>query len=181
MHRFERKIIPMTRQLGIAVACGCSSAQGSRGRLGVMAAGKICTDEREARRRQAGEKGRTNWGRTPEKRSICLASEEAANQANATSITASRVPRESLAFEAGVPYDIIWFDSVFMMFRAMVLQIPDCLASQVISIDSRCQSQFCHMKWNEYYRALAGWRVGSAKGKGKGIHYCTLHPWVPLR
>ncbi|OCH91632.1 arylalcohol dehydrogenase [Obba rivulosa] len=78
---FERDIIPMARQLGLALAP-----------WNVLGAGKIRTDAEEERRRQTGEKGRTlfnpQWERTPQERQVCLALEEVAKQVGAKSITA---------------------------------------------------------------------------------------------
>ncbi|OCH89847.1 Aldo/keto reductase [Obba rivulosa] len=78
---FEREIIPMARQLGLALAP-----------WNVMGGGKIRTDAEEERRRQTGEKGRTlfdpNWERTPDERKVCQALEAVAKDVGAKSITA---------------------------------------------------------------------------------------------
>jgi len=78
---FERDIIPMARQLGLALAP-----------WNVLASGKVRTDAEEERRRQTGEKGRTitnpNWERNAEERSVCLALEKVAQEVGAKSITA---------------------------------------------------------------------------------------------
>ncbi|KAF9050896.1 NADP-dependent oxidoreductase domain-containing protein [Rhodocollybia butyracea] len=55
---FERDIIPMACSLGLSLAP-----------WGVLAGGKLCTNEEEQRRRASGEKGRTmtgDWERTEE-------------------------------------------------------------------------------------------------------------------
>ena len=56
----------------------------------VLGAGKIRTDEEEARRRETGEKGRqgANWERTAEEKEICVALEKIAKQVGAKSIQA---------------------------------------------------------------------------------------------
>ncbi|KAH9947755.1 Aldo/keto reductase [Amylocystis lapponica] len=78
---FERDIIPMAREEGMALAP-----------FNVLAAGKIRSDAEEEQRRQTGEKGRTltteQWERTPEQRQVCLALEEVAQQVGVKSITA---------------------------------------------------------------------------------------------
>ncbi|KZT63481.1 arylalcohol dehydrogenase [Daedalea quercina L-15889] len=78
---FEREIIPMARQEGMALAP-----------WNVLAGGKIRTDAEEERRRQSGEKGRTwfspNWERTEDERKVCLALEKVAGEVGAKSITA---------------------------------------------------------------------------------------------
>ncbi|OCH86462.1 aryl-alcohol dehydrogenase [Obba rivulosa] len=78
---FERDIIPMARDEGMALAP-----------FDVLAGGKIRTDAEEQARMKSGEKGRTlwtdDWLRTPEQRKICLALEEVAKEIGAKSITA---------------------------------------------------------------------------------------------
>ncbi|KAI0827463.1 Aldo/keto reductase [Trametes gibbosa] len=78
---FEREIIPMAREEGMALAP-----------WSVLAAGKIRTDEEEERRRQTGEKGRTisqpNWERTEDEKKVCKALEEVAKQVGASNIQA---------------------------------------------------------------------------------------------
>ena len=57
---------------------------------GVLASGKIRTDEEEERRRQTGEKGRTtlspDWERTESEKKVCKALEEVAKAVGAKSI-----------------------------------------------------------------------------------------------
>ncbi|EIW53428.1 Aldo/keto reductase [Trametes versicolor FP-101664 SS1] len=78
---FERDIIPMAREEGLALAP-----------WSVLAAGKIRTDEEEERRRKTGEKGRTisrpDWERTEDEKKMCKALEEVAKQVGAKSIQA---------------------------------------------------------------------------------------------
>jgi len=77
---FERDIIPMVREEGMALAP-----------WDVLASGKIRTDEEEKRRMESGEKGRTiftgDWLRTPDERKMCAALEEIAAEIGAKSIT----------------------------------------------------------------------------------------------
>ncbi|KAI0066964.1 Aldo/keto reductase [Artomyces pyxidatus] len=78
---FERDIIPMARSEGLALAP-----------WGVLAGGKIRTDEEEERRRQTGEKGRQlfgpNWERTDSEKKVCKALEDVAKEVGVQSITA---------------------------------------------------------------------------------------------
>ncbi|KAI8989167.1 hypothetical protein BD414DRAFT_415083 [Trametes punicea] len=95
---FERDIIPMAREEGLALAP-----------FNVLAGGRIRTDEEEERRRQTGEKGqfvfrsrlgsivklslgrtisRPDWERTENEKKVCQALEEVAKQVGATSIQA---------------------------------------------------------------------------------------------
>ncbi|KAI0372440.1 Aldo/keto reductase [Pilatotrama ljubarskyi] len=79
---FEREIIPMAREEGLALAP-----------WNVLAAGRIRTDEEEERRRQTGEKGRRtitrpDWERTDDEKKVCKALEEVAKQVGAKSIQA---------------------------------------------------------------------------------------------
>ncbi|EED81695.1 candidate aryl-alcohol dehydrogenase [Postia placenta Mad-698-R] len=77
---FEREIIPMVRDEGMALAP-----------WNVLAAGKIRSDAEEERREQTGEKGRRVWNdawkRTPDERKVCQALEKVAAEVNAKSIT----------------------------------------------------------------------------------------------
>lgn len=77
---FEREIIPMVRDEGMALAP-----------WNVLAAGKIRSDAEEERREQTGEKGRRifsdAWKRTPDERKVCQALEKVAAEVNAKSIT----------------------------------------------------------------------------------------------
>ncbi|KAF6756025.1 Aldo/keto reductase [Ephemerocybe angulata] len=82
LHRsFERDIIPMARDEGMALAP-----------WGVLAAGKIRTDAEEERRMQTGEKGRTifsqDWLRTEEEKKVSKALEKVAEEIGAKSISA---------------------------------------------------------------------------------------------
>ncbi|KAM5543573.1 hypothetical protein V8D89_002824, partial [Ganoderma adspersum] len=78
---FERDILPMCHSEGLALAP-----------WGVLAAGRIRTDEEdsEERRWQTGENGRTilqpDWERTARERTLCGALEEVRTQVGATSI-----------------------------------------------------------------------------------------------
>ena len=78
---FERDIIPMAREWGMALAP-----------WNVLAGGKLRTDAEEERRRQTGEKGRNTtgagWERTPDERKMSLALEKVAQEVGTTSITA---------------------------------------------------------------------------------------------
>ncbi|KAJ2924428.1 hypothetical protein H1R20_g12668, partial [Candolleomyces eurysporus] len=78
---FERDIIPMARNQGMALAP-----------WGVLAGGKIRSDEEEERRRQTGEKGRTfvspNWERTESEKKVCDALEVVKKEVGAENITA---------------------------------------------------------------------------------------------
>ncbi|KZT08151.1 Aldo/keto reductase [Laetiporus sulphureus 93-53] len=78
---FEREIIPMCRAQGMAIAP-----------WGVLAGGKIRSDEEEERRIKSGEKGRvgftSDWMRTPDERKVCQALEKVAAEVGAKSITA---------------------------------------------------------------------------------------------
>ncbi|KAI0356959.1 Aldo/keto reductase [Trametes cingulata] len=90
---FEREIIPMAREEGLALAP-----------WNVLAAGRIRTDEEEERRRQTGEKGKSlnsrilkpvtdfpvipDWERTEDEKKVCRALEEVAKQVGAKSIQA---------------------------------------------------------------------------------------------
>ncbi|KAI0672354.1 Aldo/keto reductase [Trametes maxima] len=78
---FEREIIPMAREEGMALAP-----------WNVLAGGKVRTDEEEERRRQTGEKGRTiiqsDWERNENEKEVCKALEKIAREVNAKSIQA---------------------------------------------------------------------------------------------
>lgn len=78
---FEREIIPMARAEGLALAP-----------WGVLAGGKIRTDEEEERRRQTGENGRTfwipDWERNEKEKKVCKALEKVAAEVGAKHITA---------------------------------------------------------------------------------------------
>ncbi|KZT63480.1 arylalcohol dehydrogenase [Daedalea quercina L-15889] len=79
---FERDIIPLARAEGMAIAP-----------WGVLASGRIRTDEEEERRARTGEGGRADmasdeWKRTPEQRAVCQALEKVAAEVGAKSITA---------------------------------------------------------------------------------------------
>ncbi|KAI0708694.1 Aldo/keto reductase [Earliella scabrosa] len=78
---FEREIIPMAREEGLALAP-----------WNVLAGGRIRSDEEEERRRQTGENGRTlvdpNWQRTEDERKMCNALEEVAQQVGTKNIQA---------------------------------------------------------------------------------------------
>ncbi|KAH6919165.1 NADP-dependent oxidoreductase domain-containing protein [Coprinopsis sp. MPI-PUGE-AT-0042] len=78
---FEREIIPMARDEGLALAP-----------WGVVGGGKIRTDAEEERRRASGEKGRMvfgpDWERTEDEKKVCKALEEVAKQVGTESITA---------------------------------------------------------------------------------------------
>ncbi|KAI0643781.1 Aldo/keto reductase [Trametes meyenii] len=78
---FERDIIPMVREEGLALAP-----------WNVLAAGRIRTDEEEEKRRETGEKGRTisrpDWERTENEKKVCKALEKVAQEAGAQSIQA---------------------------------------------------------------------------------------------
>ena len=73
---FERDIIPMARQHGLALAP-----------WNVLAAGKLRTNEEEERRKESGEKGRTllnkDWMRNSDEKKMSLALEEVAKQVGA--------------------------------------------------------------------------------------------------
>lgn len=77
---FERDIIPMCREEGLALAP-----------FNVLGGGKIRTDAEEQKRRETGEKGRDirldGWERTPEQRKVCLALEEVAKELGVKNIT----------------------------------------------------------------------------------------------
>ncbi|KAJ3511646.1 hypothetical protein NLJ89_g3977 [Agrocybe chaxingu] len=76
---FERDIIPMARDEGMALAP-----------WNVLAGGKIRTDAEEERRRQTGEKGRTimdpNWERNKQEKKVCAALEKVAAEVGAKHI-----------------------------------------------------------------------------------------------
>ncbi|KAI0672353.1 Aldo/keto reductase [Trametes maxima] len=78
---FERDIIPMVREEGLALAP-----------WNVLAAGRIRTDEEEEKRRQTGEKGRTisrpDWERNEDEKKVCKALEKVAQDVGAQSIQA---------------------------------------------------------------------------------------------
>ncbi|KAF5340608.1 hypothetical protein D9611_007428 [Ephemerocybe angulata] len=78
---FERDIIPMARDEGMALAP-----------WGVLAGGKIRTDAEEERRMQTGEKGRRiisqDWLRTEEQKKVSKALEKVAEEIGAKSISA---------------------------------------------------------------------------------------------
>ncbi|KAI0767408.1 Aldo/keto reductase [Fomes fomentarius] len=78
---FEREIIPMARAEGLALAP-----------WGVLAGGRLRTDEEEEKRRQTGEKGRTisqpDWERTEDERKVSRALEDVAKQVGVKSIQA---------------------------------------------------------------------------------------------
>ncbi|KZT08140.1 Aldo/keto reductase [Laetiporus sulphureus 93-53] len=78
---FEREIIPMARQEGMALAP-----------WNVLGGGRIRTDAEEERRKKTGEMGRTifdgRWLRTEDERKVCLALEKVAKDVGAKSITA---------------------------------------------------------------------------------------------
>ncbi|KAK0449022.1 Aldo/keto reductase [Desarmillaria tabescens] len=70
---FERDIIPMAKELGLALAPWA-----------VLGQGKLRTDAEEQRRRETGEKGRMlfnpNWERTEEEVKVCRALEKVAGE-----------------------------------------------------------------------------------------------------
>ncbi|KAJ3492253.1 hypothetical protein NLI96_g158 [Meripilus lineatus] len=78
---FERDIIPMARNEGMALAP-----------WNVLAAGKIRSDAEEQQRRETGEKGRMmgggEWERTEDQRKVCQALEKVASEVGAKSIGA---------------------------------------------------------------------------------------------
>ncbi|KAJ3721568.1 Aldo/keto reductase [Lentinula raphanica] len=77
---FERDIIPMARSMGMALAP-----------WGVLARGKLRTDEEEERRRTTGEKGRMttgNWERSEDEVKMSHALEKVAKEIGAKSIAA---------------------------------------------------------------------------------------------
>jgi len=78
---FEREIIPMARQWGMALAP-----------WNVLAAGKLRTDEEEERRRKTGEKGRmihgAGWERSENEKKMSQALEKVAGEVGVKSITA---------------------------------------------------------------------------------------------
>jgi len=78
---FEREILPMARQQGMALAP-----------WNVLQGGKIRTDEEEERRHQTGEAGRVmfgpDWERTEDEKKICKALESVAKDVGAKNITA---------------------------------------------------------------------------------------------
>ncbi|KAJ2920061.1 hypothetical protein MD484_g294, partial [Candolleomyces efflorescens] len=78
---FERDIIPMARDEGMALAP-----------WGVLAGGKIRSDAEEERRRQSGEKGRTfvspEWERTQEEKKVCDSLEVVKGEVGAENIGA---------------------------------------------------------------------------------------------
>lgn len=78
---FERDIIPMARQLGLALAP-----------WRVLAAGKLRTDEEEERRASSGEKGRllygSEWKRNENERKMSAALEKVAKEVGAPNISA---------------------------------------------------------------------------------------------
>ncbi|THH31333.1 hypothetical protein EUX98_g2847 [Antrodiella citrinella] len=78
---FEREILPMVRNQGMALAP-----------WDVLHGGKIRTDEEEERRRNTGEGGRTlagpNWERNDDEKKMCRALEKVAKEVGAKSITA---------------------------------------------------------------------------------------------
>lgn len=79
---FERDIIPMAREFGLALAP-----------WNVLARGKFRTDEEEERRAASGEKGRavifgTDWKRTEDEKKMSTALEKVAKEVGAASITA---------------------------------------------------------------------------------------------
>ncbi|KAI0074597.1 aryl-alcohol dehydrogenase [Panus rudis PR-1116 ss-1] len=78
---FERDILPMAREEGLALAP-----------WDVLAGGKIRTDAEEQQRRETGEKGRftygPEWERTEHERNVCLALEKVAKEVGTDSIQA---------------------------------------------------------------------------------------------
>lgn len=80
---FEREILPMAREEGMALAP-----------WNVLGAGKFRTDEEEERRRETGEHGRmlhnSEWERTESERKISKGLEVIAKQVGAKSITAGK-------------------------------------------------------------------------------------------
>jgi aryl-alcohol dehydrogenase-like predicted oxidoreductase len=96
---FERDIIPMardegkTRDTSLNYLCrllNLSLTGMALAPWGVLASGKIRTDEEEERRRQSGENGRTtlsaDWERTESEKKVCKALEEVAKAVGAKSI-----------------------------------------------------------------------------------------------
>ncbi|GJJ13408.1 hypothetical protein Clacol_007662 [Clathrus columnatus] len=81
---FERDIIPMAKAEGLALAP-----------FGVLAEGRIRTDEEERRRKETGENGRSiavssnlvAWERNEDERKVCKKLEEIANELGAKNIT----------------------------------------------------------------------------------------------
>jgi len=74
---FERDIIPMARSLGLALAP-----------WSVLASGKLRTDTQEKQRKESGEKGRSDWERTPEEVKMSHALEKVAKDVGGKSISA---------------------------------------------------------------------------------------------
>ena len=78
---FEREILPMARQQGLALAP-----------WDVLAGGKIRTDAEEEARRQSGENGRVvlgqNWERNEDERKLSAVLEKIANEVGTQSIQA---------------------------------------------------------------------------------------------
>ncbi|KAH9931474.1 aryl-alcohol dehydrogenase [Fomitopsis serialis] len=79
---FERDIIPMARAEGMAIAP-----------WGVLASGKVRTDQEEEQRSRSGEGGRKDmhsddWKRSPAQRKVCQALEKVAAEVGASNIRA---------------------------------------------------------------------------------------------
>lgn len=80
---FEREIIPMAREWGMALAP-----------WGVLAGGKLRSDEEEERREKSGEKGRdfgfdkSGWKRSEQARDMSRALEKIAKEVGVKNLTA---------------------------------------------------------------------------------------------
>jgi aryl-alcohol dehydrogenase-like predicted oxidoreductase len=76
---FERDILPMARDEGMALAP-----------FGVLAGGKLRTDAEEAKRRETGENGRggPNWERNEDEKKVSAALEKVASEVGAKTIGA---------------------------------------------------------------------------------------------
>ncbi|KAJ7589900.1 Aldo/keto reductase [Mycena floridula] len=98
---FEREIIPMARSEGLVLAP-----------FGVLAGGKIRTDEEEKKRKESGENGRAlrspNWERTEQQKKVCKILEEIAAEVGAKHITAviSLTADHMKRIEAATPIDL---------------------------------------------------------------------------
>jgi aryl-alcohol dehydrogenase-like predicted oxidoreductase len=84
---FEREIIPMAREHGMALAP-----------FSVLAAGKLRSDAEEARREKSGENGRdlkvndNGWKRTEQEKKMSNALEKVAKEVGAESVAAGNYP-----------------------------------------------------------------------------------------
>jgi Aldo/keto reductase family len=117
---FEREILPMAREHGMALAP-----------WNVLAGGKLRSDAEEARREKSGENGRDfkmddkGWKRTEQERKMTNALEGVAKEVGVESVTAGNYTLTLLSFHPRL--SARWLLDAFSCFRVRDAQSTICL------------------------------------------------------